>query len=193
MFSEPATGEPATLAVLDDEPMLADLLTEWVDEKWVCETFTEGRALLDGVDDSVDVVLLDRQLPGLSGAEVLERLRERGSTAPVCLVSGVEPSVDIVDLPLNDYLRKPVSRPELQATIEELLLRRTYHPHVQEFFNCAAKLDAIESATPATQLGEDERYLALKRRADELRQAADATLGRLTPHVARIHDVELDD
>ncbi len=183
----------ARALVVDDDPLLSDLLAEWVAEKWRCETASGGAEAVDVVDDSFDVVLLDRQMPDLSGEAVLERIREDELPVQVVVISGVEPDFDVVDLPFDDYLRKPVDRPTLQAAIEGVLLRRTYHPTVQQFFVCTAKLELLESAKPAGELAGDERYLSLLARADELRQSADATLGERTEHVAGFNDVSADD
>lgn len=189
----PVTHESARVLVVDDEPMLADLLAEWVDEKWLCETATGGADARARVDDTFDVVLLDRQMPEVPGRAVLESIRDRGLDVQVMFVSSVEPDVDLVALPVDDYLRKPVDRAGLQAKVEGLLLRRTYRAPIQRFFVCAAKLDAIESAKTATALAGNERYLSLRARADELRQTADATLGRRTELVDGLNAYQADD
>lgn len=189
----PTHGSTARALVVDDEPLLTDLISEWVMEKWACETANSGSEALDRLDDSFDIVLLDRQMPDVSGEEVLDEIRKRGLPTQVMMVSGVEPDFDIVELPIDDYLKKPVDRPELQEKIEQLLMRRTYHPNLQKFFICVAKLDQLEKAKSATELTDDERYLTLKAEADKLRQEANATLGEMTEHVSEFHDVNADD
>lgn len=187
-------GEASTILVVDDEPLMADLLGEWVAEKWTCETVTTPGDAAPMVDASIDVVLLDRQMPGMSGTEVLHAIRDRDQPGvQVMMVSSVEPDFDIIGLPIDDYLRKPVERPTLQAKIEQLLFRRTYRPVVEQYFVCAAKLDAIERAKGADELADNSAYLSLRSQADELRQQADATLGRMSEHVSEIHHMEADD
>jgi len=192
-FAIPPGGPPARVLVVDDDPMLADLLTEWVREKWDCETATGGDDALATLDDSFDIVLLDRQMPDLAGEEVLSTIRDRGLGVRVLMVSAVEPDFDLLDLPVDDYLRKPVDRPAIQAKIEGLLLRRTFHDVVEQFFACAAKLDVLEAAKPATALAGNSSYLALRARADELRQSVDATLGRRSQLVRNLPDGNADD
>lgn len=189
----PAIEDRSNVLVVDDDPLLADLLAEWVREKWNCTVINGGAEALDVLDDRFDVVLLDRQMPDVPGEEVLAAIRERDLQVQVMMVSGVEPGFDLVELAIDDYLRKPVQRPALQAKIEGLLLRRTYHAGVERFFTCVAKLDALESALSRGTLLEDERYLTLRAKADELRQDADATLGRPSEHVAELYDVQADD
>lgn len=98
-----------------------------------------------------------------------------------------------MELAIDDYLQKPADRPSLQSKIEGLLIRRAFHPIVQRFYTCAAKLSLLESALTPEELAADERYLALKVRADELRREADATLGRQSYHAERLPDVQADD
>lgn len=192
-FAIPPGGPPARILVVDDDPMLVDLLAEWVKEKWDCESATGGEEALATIDDSFDVVLLDRQMPDLAGEKVLHTIRERGLDVRVLMVSAVEPDFDLLDLPIDDYLRKPVDRPALQATVEGLLLRRTFHDVVEQFFACGAKLDVLEAAKPATALAANSSYLALKAKADELRQSVDATLGRRSELASTLPDGNADD
>ncbi|MFB6353694.1 MAG: response regulator [Halobacteriales archaeon] len=192
-LSLPSSETIAEVLVVDDEPMMADLLQEWVREKWRCEAVYNGSDALEIVSENIDVVLLDRQMPDFSGEEVLRELRTMGLDCQVMFISGVEPDPDVLELPFDDYLMKPVERPSLQEAIEALLIRRSYHPVVQEFFSAVAKIELLQDALSPRELADDERYLALRREADELRQTADATLGQRTQHVEEIYDVEADD
>lgn len=189
----PTSDITAKVLVVDDERPLADLFDEWVREKWTCETVYSGTEALDVVNEDVGLVLLDRQMPGKSGEEVLDELRNMDYSLQVMMVSGVEPDVDLVELPIDDYLQKPVDRVLLQEKIEELLLRRMYLPAVEKYFVCRAKLDVLENVKPPTELAESDEYLALKRQADKLRQAADATLGHMSDHVKEFHIGKADD
>lgn len=192
-LSLPSSEAVAEVIVVDDEPMMADLLQEWVLEKWHCEVAYHGADALERVSEETDIVLLDRQMPDFSGEAVLRELRTMGLDCQVMFVSGVEPDLDILELPFDDYLTKPVERPTLQEAIEALLIRRSYRPVVQEFFSAVAKIDLFQAMRSPRELADDERYLALRRKADELRQAADATLGQRTQHVEEMYDVEADD
>lgn len=187
-----STTRPASVLVVDDDPMLADLLSEWVAEKWECHVARGGEEALEVLDGN-DVVLLDRRMPDLSGDEVLERIRDTTADVQVLMVSSIEPGFDILDMPFDDYLRKPVDRPTLQEAIEGLLVRRSYHPDVQQFFAAMTKIDWLEATKSSEELAEHEAYLSLRARADELRQKADATLGQVTEHVEQFHDVNADD
>lgn len=70
-------------------------------------------------EDPPDVVLLDLMLPGMSGVDVLRKIREAGTT-PVIVVSAKDSEADVVsalELGADDYLTKPYSVRELVARI----------------------------------------------------------------------------
>ncbi|MBO6759243.1 MAG: response regulator transcription factor [Roseibium sp.] len=78
-------------------------------------------------DEGADLVILDINLPGLSGLEVLKNLRGRGDTTPVLLLTGRGETSDRVtglDLGADDYLVKPFEIEELEARIRALSRRR---------------------------------------------------------------------
>ncbi|HET8991594.1 MAG TPA: response regulator transcription factor, partial [Candidatus Saccharimonadales bacterium] len=70
-----------------------------------------------------DIVLLDLNLPDMSGAQVCALLRQRGLRAPILILSGiseVSSKVNLLDLGANDYLTKPFALGELKARIRAL-------------------------------------------------------------------------
>lgn len=84
----------------------------------------DGEAALDFLDGgNYDAVILDIMMPKLDGLEVLRRLREKGNTIPVLLLtarSEVEDKVTGLDMGANDYLTKPFSTAELTARIRAM-------------------------------------------------------------------------
>ena len=75
-----------------------------------------------------DLAILDIGLPGLSGLQVLQRLRARKSTLPVLMLTALDTMADQVrglDLGADDYLAKPFDLPVLEARVRALLRRGT--------------------------------------------------------------------
>jgi two-component system, OmpR family, response regulator len=73
-----------------------------------------------------DLLILDLGLPRLHGLEVLRRLRQRGSKAPVLILTAddsVEQRVHGLDLGADDYMAKPFSLQELEARVRALTRR----------------------------------------------------------------------
>jgi DNA-binding response OmpR family regulator len=162
--------------VVEDEPDLADLYATWLRDDYRVRVAYGGREALDELDDQVDVVLLDRRMPDLSGDEALEAIRDRGVECRVAMVTAVEPDFDIVKMGFDDYLVKPVSRESLKETVENLLLRNTYDDGIQELFSLASKKAILESEKDAATLEEHEEYQKLSDRVDELRSQLDQAL-----------------
>lgn len=134
-----------------DTPVgLADLFAEWLAADYWMETGYGGEAALAALDDRVDVVLLDRRMPDLSGDAVLTEIRERGLDCCVALVTAVDPDFDIVDLGFDAYVTKPVTSDDLTGVVETLLARKDHESGVQRYFQLAAKRAALEA-----QFGED--------------------------------------
>ena len=76
--------------------------------------------------DVFDLVVLDLMLPGRSGLEILQTLRQRHVETPVLILTardGVDDRVRGLDLGADDYLVKPFALPELLARIRALLRR----------------------------------------------------------------------
>ena len=68
-----------------------------------------------------DALLLDMDMPGLSGMDILRRMREAGDPTPVVVLTGVgdaEPAVKAMKLGAYDYLIKPADEDALVAVID---------------------------------------------------------------------------
>lgn len=94
-------------------------------------------------EGGLDLILLDVMLPGMSGIELLRRIRSRNVNIPIIMLtakSSVEDKVVGLDLGANDYMTKPFQIEELLARIRAALrLRRPEEKHEPEVDN-AAKL-----------------------------------------------------
>ena len=78
------------------------------------------------VSHEFDLLILDLGLPKMHGLDVLRRLRARGSSVPVLILTaadGVEQRVEGLDLGADDYMAKPFSLLELEARVRALMRR----------------------------------------------------------------------
>jgi two-component system response regulator QseB len=95
---------------------------------WVRDAKSANAAL---ESETYDVLLLDLGLPGTSGLDVLARLRARGDTLPVLIVTArdaVEDRVAGLDAGADDYLIKPFNLDELAARVRALQRRHAGRP-----------------------------------------------------------------
>ena len=160
-----ADGRPRIL-VIDDQERVGQAFALWLSDYQV-ETATSGEEGLEMIDSGVDVVLLDRHMPGLSGSEVLERIREASYECQVAMVTAVDPDFDIVDMPFDDYVPKPVDRETLQEVIERLLSVDQYDRRMAELYAVDRTIATLETDMPTADLEADDRYHELlDRKAD---------------------------
>ncbi|AFO58289.1 MULTISPECIES: response regulator transcription factor [Natrinema] len=169
---------PAVL-IVEDEPDLADLYAAWLADDCDVETVYDGNEALDAIDGSIDVVLLDRRMPGLSGDTVLDTIRERGLDCRVAMVTAVEPDFDIIGLGFDDYLVKPVSKGELIEVIDQLQLRASYNENLQEFFALASKKALLDDQKTEAQRKSSQEYAELRDRLAVLRVQVNDTMQSL--------------
>jgi DNA-binding response OmpR family regulator len=166
-------GRQATVLVVDDEPAVADVYAEQLRDRHTVETAYSGEAALSKLDSAVDVVLLDRRMPDLSGDEVLSAIREKRYETRVAMVTAVDPDFDIIEMPFDDYVLKPVSKADLFQTIEQLLLYADYEERLRECYSLTAKYAALESSKPQAVLDESEEFTELKAELAEVRTELD--------------------
>lgn len=176
-------GRP-TVLIVDDEPEIVELYTHRLQSEFDIRTAYGGLEAVEVADESVDVVLLDRRMPELSGDEVLRVLRERGLDCRVIMTTAVDPGLDIVSMPFDDYLCKPIDHGQLKTAIEQQLRAVEYDEGISAYFAAVAKLQVLESSLPQPELERNEEYVALQSRAAELREATERTLNDLDPIVA---------
>jgi DNA-binding response OmpR family regulator len=114
--------------LIDDDDRLFELLSSYLGDNDVelAHAPDGGRGLAALEKDVYDAVLLDVMMPGLSGLEVLSRLRGKESQVPIIMLTAKGDETDrIVGLELgaDDYVSKPFSPRELLARIRAVLRR----------------------------------------------------------------------
>jgi two-component system response regulator QseB len=118
----------ARVLLVEDDTTLADMLTRLLtDEGYQVESALDGqRGLHLGLTQNYDVVVLDRGLPAIDGLDLLIRLRGKGVTTPVLVLSALGNPADRVqglDAGAEDYLSKPFDVDELCARLRALRRR----------------------------------------------------------------------
>ena len=120
------------IALLEDEPYQARLIQTLLEMSGhQCDHFASGEVFFDGVDGvSYGLFILDWELPGMSGIEVLQRIREEFHwKTPVLFTTSRDDKDDIVtalELGADDYMVKPVDHKEMLARISAMA--RRYSP-----------------------------------------------------------------
>ncbi|RBI69307.1 two-component system response regulator [Vreelandella sulfidaeris] len=120
----------AKVLVVDDEPNIV-LSLEFLMEQAGFEVVTaeDGEQALARVkDDQPDLLLLDISLPGISGFDVLERLRSEEATAQLPIIMLTAHGRDVerekgMALGADDYITKPFSTQSLVEKVKTLLIK----------------------------------------------------------------------
>jgi len=185
-------SEPATVLVVDDEPDVTDTYAAQLEREYIVVTAYSGQEALDRLDESVDVVLLDRRMPGLSGDEVLERIRERDLDCRVAMVTAVDPDFDIIEMPFDDYVIKPVSRDDLFETINRLLICSEYEEQLRRYYSLTAKHATLMANKPESELVNSEEFQDLESEMEAVRDNLDDTISQFDDNdfAAAFRDLE---
>ena len=171
----------AQLLLVDDDAELCAMLREYLEpEGFGAESAESGQSALERLArGGIDLVVLDVMLPGLSGFEVLRRLRAT-SRVPVLMLTARGEEIDRVvglEMGADDYLAKPFSPRELVARIRAVLRRMADAPASGLLAFGTLTLDV--RAHRAQVEGEDLELTSAELRILELLMQADTrTVGR---------------
>lgn len=118
----------AKILLVEDDLTAAAMVKDWLEyELYVVEEVHNGEDALDLLKTySYDVIVLDWQLPKMSGVDLLKDFRDRGGKTPVLMLTGnrtIGEKETGLDAGADDYLTKPFDMRELSARLRALLRR----------------------------------------------------------------------
>jgi len=171
-----SSTEPARVLVVDDEPDVADAYAAQLEAEFLVSTAYSGQEALKKIDAAIDVVLLDRRMPHISGDEVLDKIRERDLNIRVAMVTAVDPDFDIIEMPFDDYVIKPVSRDDLFETIHRLLTCTEYEERLRRYYALTAKHATLLANKPESELANNENFQHLEQEMQEMRENLNQTI-----------------
>jgi two-component system, OmpR family, response regulator ResD len=159
-----------SVLVVDDEPTIAEVVSRYLEHAgYDVRTAPDGDVALSLAGDSLpDLVVLDLMLPGLTGLEVMRRLRDmdRDRVAVILLTAKGDESDRVVGLRLgaDDYIVKPFSPTELVARVDAVLRRMDTAPDSGP----TLELDGLTIDLAARRVLVDSHEVALTQREFEL-------------------------
>jgi two-component system, NtrC family, sensor kinase len=120
--------EDRRILVVDDEAPVRTLFAAYLGESYSCSTAADAQEALSRLAaEPFALVISDVNMPGLSGVELLRKIRERFPDIAVIMVSGIDRTqrvLDVVRLGASDYLLKPCDLGVLELSVERALERR---------------------------------------------------------------------
>ncbi len=115
------------LIIEDELDLLADIQTRLEAEGYMVDTSSDGNeGYFFAHEYPLDAAIIDIGLPGMSGIEVIQKLRQQASTLPVLILtarSRWQEKVEGLEAGADDYLVKPFQMEELLARVKALLRR----------------------------------------------------------------------
>ena len=114
--------------LVEDDPALSASVAEWLKSKlYTVEQVYNGREALEHLRAfDYDAIVLDWELPEMTGVEILKQFRSSGGTTPIIMLTGkgtVQDKEQGFDAGADDYLTKPFHPQELAARLRALLRR----------------------------------------------------------------------
>ena len=113
--------------IIDDDPTMLKLIKEYLADNYTVATAISGKIAYKFLETrETDIILLDYEMPGENGVEVLKNLRKNSKLAniPVIFLTGVTDKAKLIEalaLMPQGYLLKPIDREKLLGTIEKYI------------------------------------------------------------------------
>lgn len=174
----PAQDRPTVLVVEDEESMVG-LYRDWLADDHEVLIAGDGEEGLEALSEDVDVVVLDRRMPGMDGDTFLHAMKDEGYRAGVVMVTAVDPEPDIVDLPFDDYMTKPVSEADVLNLVDRMLHLQNAGSAVRRYHSLERRRDVLRGVKSRTGDVDMEKFDLLTRRLEAAARDAGAGLAML--------------
>jgi two-component system response regulator PhoP len=140
------------LVIEDELDLQADIKARLESEAYIVDTSGEGNeGYFFATEYPIDAAIVDIGLPGMSGIEIIQKLREQGHALPILILtarSRWQEKVEGLEAGADDYLVKPFQMEELLARLKALLRRATGSPTTELKCGCIT----LNLATQQVQL-----------------------------------------
>ncbi len=160
-----------TVLIVDDNEALADAYSDCLSNQYDTCVAYSGSEAVERMSDDVAVIILDRRMPEMTGDEVLSIVKENYDCR-VIILTAVDAGPDILSLPFDEYLLKPLNRDALVEAVERQLALADADETASEFVAVSSTLAALTRESWGGQI-QDERIEQLKQHKQALESELD--------------------
>jgi|TARA_R110000868_G_scaffold16350_7_gene73567 DNA-binding response OmpR family regulator len=119
-------SDRAKILIVDDEPLIRDALAfKLTKDGYDVDTAEDGEKAIQKIEsEEYQIIISDIMMPFISGFELVKILKERGTDAPVLMLTSLNSETAVLkafDLGADDFMTKPFSPNELSVRIKKLL------------------------------------------------------------------------
>ena len=172
------------LLIIDDDRGITTALSEALSGSYEIDIASNGKSGIYKTDsDSYEAIVLDLNLPDISGLSVCQQIRERGVTTPLLILSGenkVLTKINLLDAGANDYLTKPFSLGEFKARIRSIT-RSSPLPSVK---NSLLEFEDLSLNTISREVKRADQAIELRRKEFAMLECLMINAGNVVPRKA---------
>ena len=112
------------ILLLEDDPLLSKIITKHLKQNYQVTSVYDGDSALDLVENKkFDLLILDSNVPGITGLELIKELRTYSDTTPIIMITAYQDTQHLktaFTYGCNDYIKKPFELDELDMRIENI-------------------------------------------------------------------------
>jgi len=137
------------ILLLEDDVLLSKILTKHLRENYDTTPIYDGNSALDILEkEKFDLLILDSNVPGISGLELIKELRSYNDTTPIIMITAYQDTIHLKSAftnGCNDYIKKPFELDELDMRIENI--SRTFNIEQNQLINISKDIlfDALNN------------------------------------------------
>ena len=113
-----------TILLLEDDPLLSKILTKHLQLNYKTTAVYDGNSALEILENKkFDLLILDSNVPGISGLDLISELRSYNDTTPIIMITAYQDTTHLKKAFINgcnDYIKKPFELDELDMRIDNI-------------------------------------------------------------------------
>jgi len=155
------------ILLLEDDPLLSKILTKHLSLDYDVTPVYDGDTALEIVEEKkFDLLILDSNVPGITGLELIQELRSYNNTTPIIMITAYQDTIHLKKAfthGCNDYIKKPFELDELDMRITNIT--RTFNIEQNQLIKVAKEVlfDALNN-----QLIKNDKIFSLAKKESEL-------------------------